>query len=79
MSVLATVKKDIASLPEKLWETYEVALILSLAHGMDNQIGGAAASKEIDRLLTKLKDNAPANTGDALDDLARARAARRGA
>jgi hypothetical protein len=46
---------------------------------MDCQVGGAAASKEIDRLLTKLREEQPVKAGDAVDELERARAARRGA
>lgn len=79
VSVEAMVKKAIADLPEEKWTTVEASLALSLAHQMDNQVGGAAHSKEIDRLLMKLRDDAEGETGSFLDDLAARRAARRGA
>jgi predicted component of type VI protein secretion system len=79
MSVEAVVKKAISELPEELWTSVEASLALSLAHAMDNQIGGAAASKEIDRLLTKLRDSQPEQSADAVDELERLRAERRGA
>jgi hypothetical protein len=67
-SVEAAVKKRIAQLPEELWTTVEAVMALSLAHGMDNQIGGASSAKEIDRLLTKLSLAVPEKKADSVDN-----------
>jgi hypothetical protein len=79
VSVVAMVRSELAKLPESSWTTFEAAAALSLAHSMDTQTGGAAASKEIDRLLAKLKGNVTTGTGDALNELAARREKRRGA
>lgn len=77
-SVLAAVHAAIAALPESLWTSPEAVMALCLAEGMDNQIGGAAASKRISELLDVLR-SADKPAGDALDDLTARREKRRGA
>lgn len=77
-SVYDSVFSTISALPDSVQDSPTAQLALALAESMDSE-ASAAVSKEISRLLAVLADSAPVSKTDPLDDLAAARAARRGA
>jgi hypothetical protein len=77
-SVYSVVHRDLSELPESVATSVDAVIALKLAEALDNQIGGAAASKELRAIMAALKSGAD-ESGDALDDLAARREKRRGA
>jgi hypothetical protein len=77
-SVASAVHRDLADLPDELATSTDAVLALTLAEALDNQIGGAAASKELRAILASLKSQVESQgaQGDDLDDIAARRAAR---
>jgi hypothetical protein len=80
-AVRFAVQRDLDSMPESVQNTTEAATALALAREMDmgRQLSIAPVAKELRGIMELLRSwaTAAAPSGDAVDDLAAARAARR--
>ena len=79
-SVSEAVADELAAMPEALRESARAAVIVSLADRLDGRVESpAAVAKQLREALAELEAMARASApeGDAVDDLAAAREARR--
>lgn len=74
--VYAAVHKAIAELPEERWTSVDATVALTLAEALDNQVGGAAAAKELRSIMASLCGEVEPPEASKSDDLRAKRAAR---